>query len=1330
MSDILTALLAADGNSAAARRARVALQPRDKYGRWVTTGARLFASLSLGGGKGAKVRGRAIGGTNKKGQIRMLVGKGYEKYGIPENTVLTVDSKNGELFEATLDRNFLKKKGIDPDLKHSLPENLIDQPQTLEQMDPKPADALDIDLATNGLSDNEDRDLRKERDQEPLAKLPPAMDVAEGEEVKQIVEAAEEGQPTVPEDSPELNTPFQPLGERSAALLEDAGLTPEDVTEIDKALERTLPNTRGRLVKDRFNKAGASDNIVKDMLDAVDLSDGAELPDVSKDLKRILGNVDVSLGTSVRDRLNKLSTSVDSSAEAKDPIDKLISDIFEADENQKPEIDALINEARAAKPEKTEDIKPKTILKFYDEMNPGDIILQDGIEGVVQTKPRVLGATKDGRKIVGVKIAVNGKVQEFRFASQDGYQVIKGRKGEVLAPETEGEAAPAPTAKPTKPKAKAPAAEPEQAPEQPAPTPAQEPMPEPEKISFKPTPRAGIRRADDGKNITEQVFSEEELTTLRNQPLDDLVDAEGKPVMEFDSKGKPHQAKDPNAMLNALANAYKNSKFNQQGHLVLMRERSKAGGKDITWEIKAANTGDKKVAYLMSFKDNKTGEVTTYMHKDARDSVTSLFGTKNGPQELSKFLRGTKLGRDGQPIRFGSFSTDPNQSPADNVKYFVYNQNKAKSIKDHAKTYAEGVAARYNSSNGTRLEAEVPPIIDAFLAGDSATTLERARAVFGRIPIDQQSHDEALEALRELYKNKFGTPKEAQSFSALLSSASSAVRKQQFDTPETRAIPRSSADNIRIIEEGMTVEYTNNIDQVSVVKVVKYQKVNSATPKQSTDIFDFGDYVTIIDANGKRSSLPTTKLRILKDQNTPLTEFKGRVQGERLREARGFYSPTSLRFPTQGSIPDATIDTDDLQPGDSFYGRDGIKLGQVVEVVPMTGKDGAKGYGVMYVDKEGGVKTVAVASGETRGPKIEINGQDSEGGPEVIIETESDPNFDLDGVTFETDPTTVEKPKTVSLSFTLPKGAKRNEEQQLILNEEIQKELDAVSSVLANKMPEGWSYDASSFSSRSFFSSEAFDNLVEKARAEYPDLSDAEIRTLLELRHAKASGFFLLSKQQIINKILQEPATYTKADGALRLVQIEVDRDKETGLLDFNIDQKRLSEYMKAFEDIEKFATKANLLGFNPDRHSLRIAGTKSNFANLYQSATRGMTRTTRYEMENNILGVNISLPWDDQTMIYINNGLLADGGAPEGFANPVGDTVTHEFGHTVHRNIGAKFNQRDYGQAYNEFVSKYGGSSINEHFAESFAKYIQTGEASPGFLEYLKFVGILTGDN
>ncbi|NBU22547.1 MAG: hypothetical protein EBS38_01315 [Actinobacteria bacterium] len=191
MSDLIA--LVADGNTSAARRARVRLQPRDDKGRWVITGAALSAGLRTNTGAEVRVTGKAIGGTatakGQKNNIRMLADAGFEEYGITPGTVLTVDPKNATLeSKVKLNRDFLESKGIDPDLQHTLPKTLDRQPQTLAEMDPQPADDLDIELANGGLTDEEDKDFRAERDAEPLAKLPPS--VAEGLEKLSKVDIA------------------------------------------------------------------------------------------------------------------------------------------------------------------------------------------------------------------------------------------------------------------------------------------------------------------------------------------------------------------------------------------------------------------------------------------------------------------------------------------------------------------------------------------------------------------------------------------------------------------------------------------------------------------------------------------------------------------------------------------------------------------------------------------------------------------------------------------------------------------------------------------------------------------------------------------------------------------------------------------------------------------------------------------------------------------------------------------------------------------------------------------------------------------------------------
>lgn len=191
MSDLK--VLVADGNSAAARRARVKLQPRDKKGRWVPTGAALLAAIRGLNGIAKKYKMKAIGGTatskGEKNKIRALLLQDAPELGLKKNTVLEVDPKNGELeSKIKLDRDYLKKKGIDPDLQHTLPKSIAEQPQDVSDMNPQPADDLDIELANGGLTDDEDKDFRKEREQEPLGKLPPGLETLEDSEVNKLVE--------------------------------------------------------------------------------------------------------------------------------------------------------------------------------------------------------------------------------------------------------------------------------------------------------------------------------------------------------------------------------------------------------------------------------------------------------------------------------------------------------------------------------------------------------------------------------------------------------------------------------------------------------------------------------------------------------------------------------------------------------------------------------------------------------------------------------------------------------------------------------------------------------------------------------------------------------------------------------------------------------------------------------------------------------------------------------------------------------------------------------------------------------------------------------------
>jgi len=171
-------------------------QPRDKKGRWVTTGARLRAAIGAFSGNSKQRETvnvnnlRAIGGNDDGTKIRSYVtNDDFAEYGIKKGDVLEINSSNGELLTAQIDKDFLRRKGIDPDLAHELPEDVADQPQNIEDLNITEASELDREMALGELTDEEDAEFRKEREAEPLAKLPPALSeqAKTGQDVSDIV---------------------------------------------------------------------------------------------------------------------------------------------------------------------------------------------------------------------------------------------------------------------------------------------------------------------------------------------------------------------------------------------------------------------------------------------------------------------------------------------------------------------------------------------------------------------------------------------------------------------------------------------------------------------------------------------------------------------------------------------------------------------------------------------------------------------------------------------------------------------------------------------------------------------------------------------------------------------------------------------------------------------------------------------------------------------------------------------------------------------------------------------------------------------------------------
>lgn len=163
-----------------------------------------------------------------------------------------------------------------------------------------------------------------------------------------------------------------------------------------------------------------------------------------------------------------------------------------------------------------------------------------------------------------------------------------------------------------------------------------------------------------------------------------------------------------------------------------------------------------------------------------------------------------------------------------------------------------------------------------------------------------------------------------------------------------------------------------------------------------------------------------------------------------------------------------------------------------------------------------------------------------------------------------------------------------------------------------------------------------------------------------------------------------------------------------------------------------------------PKNVAYKVFGTTDAFGQFYRSIpgksnARGVLGTNYYgaTVSGGPRTVFGSLS-ERKTVIAINDS-LARTGLPDFGPNStlLEETIYHEFAHTLHNTMGfdwglkgaLKLNpkSKEYSKIYrDQYITKYGQSDYQEHFAETFAKLLSTGEATPEFLDFLeKQVGI-----
>jgi hypothetical protein len=504
-------------------------------------------------------------------------------------------------------------------------------------------------------------------------------------------------------------------------------------------------------------------------------------------------------------------------------------------------------------------------------------------------------------------------------------------------------------------------------------------------------------RLDDGTNFDLPVLSNEEVDAARAMELTPLADFDGTTAMYLDENNELANAEDPFAMMAALAKVYPDAKFTPDGTLILHRQEDKDGK---IFELRANNSGKRAIIYSMRFTDPKTGEWQEFMHKDDRHSIASLFRKDNSPQELLDRLLGRvdNQGNDWANMKFGSSKFKPTDSLFKRSKWFrsgTGDRKKMEEIKDNAIRLALGRSAVL-AKNGTVKNSEIPSLWDAFrdYRSDIANGVEKKQAadnlyyvlygVFGRMPLDKTSHALARRALRDEFARQFPerSAKETRSFNGIVSSASNRLRGiYQASDPQVRSLRYASKDRSRVLENGMTVEYTNNVGEKSTVKVNSMVENLNARPNDTTS-YNYGDYVIITDADGKKRKINAIKLRILKDQNSRLTPYTANLYGEALRQKRrelGLISTPEQEGPqadapvgvgTVLSTPAAMPRlVDDFIEGEMLYSRDGRPLGIIKSTKDVVSRDGAAGIAFVFTKPDGTDGTVAYTLGTEVVPK-------------------------------------------------------------------------------------------------------------------------------------------------------------------------------------------------------------------------------------------------------------------------------------------------------------------------------------------------------------------------
>ena len=987
MSEILEPLTS-DGNSRLAKSARARLQPRDDKGRWVPYGAKVAADLKLPNGSVVKLEGRSAGGTaTKEGQInniRLLVGKGYEEYGIESDTILEIDPKNGSLVTSIkLDRDYLAKHGIDPDAQADLPEDLADQPQTLEQMNPQPATEEDKELA-GGLAEDEDAPLRAEREKEPVAKLAPA--VAEQQLGKQGLEDllknpdVKRGPKFVGQDNMEKVSWTDPdSGELYEFMQPKDGPSAWQDNKIGMYIESEKP----RYIFD--TKTGALIDTAVD-----DIGDGKKV-----DLDNLIAKLKTTDSTELKE--------------------KTVEQLVEGDVIQFP------------------SGKQGIVRKL--EVEPGS-----GLK-----KLRITVESEDGKRVTipgdaSEKVSVVAKPDKAKFKKKAQPPRPKPSESKDTPTPTEPPKAPEAPEKPKAPEAEAPKG-PSDFDKKKKLLDFTPPSDAAKDDGGEITRPEGM--TDEIARSSKSGFSAE--LDENGKPLA-IFDKDGKSVLAQDGDEILAEILDkvPNAKVNDKGEiVVERSKFSDpdgtEYTLTSKITRTNEGSFMIGFDIESPDGTTKELWHydvrdsyeaifgkkngIFRLTDQLAGreapkesklDLQTYfepgtlakrldfltaekMRTVTRDSlVKKLTKAKNLPDSDRK--KQVEIDRAEYHLR--KFDTEFN---GDAELYTEWNKTQTArfmTIEQWMDRQTSGNAVRLNYSEGQLanvLRSSTDSIYESLVAGKSDDVAFRLQALANRLPSWARNDEMAqklLDKLRENYKKRY--PKEnARVLSALTTNAWKSLWDSSEDTMFEK--PHVSYDG-KVLKQGDIVEFLNNDDKVSIGRIRKISKNEKIEVGGET--YDYKDYVFVeyLDNKGNvTSEAIETRSRSLvfvaegtgtDVDKEAMTSYTPWIRGEEKVTQRlgakplinGDGTPVKDKvkvvpideikdLETIPDLPDDSMDIDSASVGSPFINKNGEIVGDIVDKKPAKDKNGNPVFIVVYKTPEGDLRKTNVKRGEVRSLK-------------------------------------------------------------------------------------------------------------------------------------------------------------------------------------------------------------------------------------------------------------------------------------------------------------------------------------------------------------------------